>query len=127
MRSQPGLLSWKFLPLLAAFGGGKTVYPLVGLGAGELAKRLAYTAFEAAYAVLSSELLGEGPEKVDLALARLVTPGATPAPPGGSLGSLLRPPFNCFRLRIGPAVWSRVGGLGSTGALEATRRRIASG
>src|SRR3954451_5681273 len=126
MRPRP-VLSWKVLPLVAAFGGCKTVYPLVGLGAGELAKRFAYAAFEAGHAILAPELLGESPEKVDLALARLVTPGSPPAPPRASLRRLLRNPFNGLGLRVGPAVRSRVGGPGSTGALEATRGRIAGG
>jgi hypothetical protein len=58
--------------LLAALGRGQTVDPLVGLGAREFAQGLADAAFKAGDTILAPKLLGEGLEKVDLALACLL-------------------------------------------------------
>src|SRR5215210_8252428 len=87
MGLQPRLPSGLRL-LLAAFGGGQAVDPLVGLGAGELAQGLTDAAFEAGDAVLTPKLLSEGLEKVDLALARLLG-RSSPASPGGLLSGFL--------------------------------------
>ena len=111
MRSGERSLS-RISPLLATFGWRETVDPLVGLTPGELVERFTDTALEAGNAVLTSKLLREGPEEVDLAFASLLRGSPLPPPRSCLLRCVLRIPLSSLGLRAAsPAVRGGVGAL----------------